>query len=131
MLCSWYNHWTSIIIEDVFRDHPNVLPAVGQVKKIDFFVHDVPFDLKVTYLPEGFLKDRRKADGLKPELTLLKKTVRACNIRFDENMSDAQLLEDLWNKVADHPARGSRELIAECASIVWQRLPNVKVIHGC
>ena len=24
VLCSWYNHWTSIIIEDVFRDHPNV-----------------------------------------------------------------------------------------------------------
>ena len=29
VLCSWYNHWTSIIIEDVFRDHPSVLPAVA------------------------------------------------------------------------------------------------------
>lgn len=42
VLCSWYNHWTSIIIEDVFRDHSHVLPAVGQVKKIDFFLNDVP-----------------------------------------------------------------------------------------
>ena len=24
VLCSWYNHWASIIIEDVFRDHPSV-----------------------------------------------------------------------------------------------------------
>ena len=60
MVCSWYNHWTSIIIEDIFKDHANVLPAVGLVKKIDFFVRDVPFDLKVTYLPEGYLKEKRQ-----------------------------------------------------------------------
>ena len=36
-LNSWYNHWTSILIEDLFKDHPNVLPTVGLVKKIDFF----------------------------------------------------------------------------------------------
>ncbi len=62
--CSWYNHWTSIIIEDIFKAHRNVLPAVGLVKKIDFFVHDVPFDLKVTYLPEGYVKDCRKQQKL-------------------------------------------------------------------
>ena len=36
-LNSWYNHWTSIIIEDLFKEHPNVLPTIGLVKKIDFF----------------------------------------------------------------------------------------------
>jgi hypothetical protein len=46
VICSWYNHWTSIIIEDIFKDHPNVLPAVGLVKKIDFFVRKIPFDIK-------------------------------------------------------------------------------------
>jgi hypothetical protein len=113
VLCSWYNHWTSIIIEDVFRDHPNVLPAVGQVKQIDFFLRDVPFDLKVTYLPEGFLKDKRKADKLKPELTLLKRAARSCEIKFDTSLSDSQLLEDLWKKVSDHPAPGSQQLIKD------------------
>ncbi len=44
VLCSWYNHWTSIIIEDIFKDHANVLPAVGLVKKIDFFIRDTPFE---------------------------------------------------------------------------------------
>ena len=39
--CSWYNHWSSIIIEDIFRDHRSVLPAVGLVKKIDFFVNEL------------------------------------------------------------------------------------------
>jgi hypothetical protein len=111
VLCSWYNHWTSIIIEDVFRDHANVLPAVGQVKKIDFFVRNVPFDLKVTYLPEGFVKDSRKAAGKRPELTLLKKAARDKNISFQKGMPDARLLEDLWTKVADHPDDDAKELV--------------------
>src|SRR5208337_5013298 len=80
VLCSWYNHWTSIVIEDVFKDHVNVLPAVGLVKKIDFFIKDIPFDLKVTYLPEGFLAQDRQQSGLRPELTLLKRAARQFNI---------------------------------------------------
>lgn len=48
-LNSWYNHWTSIIIEDLFKDHKIVLPTVGLVKKIDFFINDIPFDLKERY----------------------------------------------------------------------------------
>jgi len=64
-------------------------------------------------LPEGFLKDKRKADGHKPELTRLKGAARACGIEFDKKLSDAALLEDLWKKVDDHPAKGAQELIAE------------------
>jgi hypothetical protein len=113
VLCSWFNHWTSIVIEDVFRDHPNVLPAIGQVKKIDFFVHNVPFDLKVTYLPEGFVKDMRRQAGLRPELTLLRQGARARDIRFDNTFPDAKLLEDLWAKHRDHPSKASQQLIVE------------------
>ena len=47
VICSWYNHWTSIIIEDIFKDHADVLPAVGRTQKIDFFLRSIPFDLKV------------------------------------------------------------------------------------
>lgn len=103
VLCSWYNHWTSIIIEDIFRDHKKVLPAVGKVKKIDFFIGEVPFDLKVTYMPEGYFEDQRKRAGLKPELTLLKKVARDKGVDFDKKAKPAALLEDLWNKVGDHP----------------------------
>jgi len=35
-----YIHWTSIMIEESSKDHANVLPAVGLVKKIDFFIKD-------------------------------------------------------------------------------------------
>jgi len=111
--CSWFNHWTSILIEDVFRDHENVLPAVGKVKKIDFFINDVPFDLKVTYLPEGFIKEQRKARGLRPELTLLKGAAKNLKIAFDKTMAEARLVEDLWAKIKDHPDDLAQKLILE------------------
>ncbi|MCG3770962.1 MAG: hypothetical protein JW384_02142 [Nitrosomonadaceae bacterium] len=103
VLCSWYNHWTSILIEDIFRDHSNVIPALGQVKKIDFFVKGVPFDLKVTSLPEGYIAVKRKEQNLKPELTLLRGLARQHHIPFDKEMPNGRLLDDLWKKVSDHP----------------------------
>lgn len=113
VVCSWYNHWTSIIIEDIFKDHPNVLPAVGLVKKIDFFVRDTPFDLKVTYMPEGYLKEKRQAAALRPELTLLKRAARAHDLPISADLADAPLLQDLWAKISDHPAAECRQLIVE------------------
>ena len=113
VICSWYNHWTSILIEDLFKDHQNVLPAVGLVKKIDFFVKDVPFDLKVTYLPEGYLSDCRRNAGLRPELTLLKQAARQNNLPIASDLAAAALLQDLWAKVADHPAQSCKDLLLE------------------
>ncbi len=113
VICSWYNHWTSIIIEDIFKNHPNVLPAVGLVKKIDFFVHDTPFDLKVTYLPEGYLSRKRKVAGQRPELTLLKRAARKNNIPIAIDLANTGLLQDLWTKVSDHPSSVCKELVAE------------------
>ncbi|TXM67684.1 hypothetical protein [Methylobacterium sp. WL120] len=110
--CSWYNHWTSIIIEDIFKEHSAVLPAVGLVKKIDFFVRSVPFDLKVTYLPEGFVKIKRREDGERPELTLLKQQARRASIAIPSKMSDSDLLAHLWTVVADQPDNTSRTLAA-------------------
>lgn len=113
VLCSWYNHWSSIVIEDIFRDHPKVLPAVGLIKKVDFFINETPFDLKVTYLPEGFIKDKRKSENLRPEMTLLKRFARSNSIAFDGNLPNARLLEDLWTKIADYPSDNAANLINE------------------
>jgi hypothetical protein len=113
VLSSWYNHWSSIIIEDIFKDNHAVLPAVGLVKKIDFFVNDTPFDLKVTYLPEGYVSQIRRAAGLRPELTLLKQAARRHNVPFTQTLPDNQLLPDLWRKIEDHPSAACRQLIRE------------------
>ncbi len=111
--CSWYNHWTSIIIEDIFKDHPQVLPAVGLIKKVDFFIAFAPFDLKVTYLPEGYIKQRRAASGLRPELTLLKQAARHLGVHLDSTLPEARLLELLWMRLADHPQQSAQDLLHE------------------
>ena len=113
VLCSWYNHWTSIIVEDIFKDHRRVLPAVGLVKKMDFFVDDVPFDLKVTYLPEGYVKDRRKEENVRPEATLLKRVCRKFDVPIPSYMPESRLLENLWEMMQDHPSQDAQETISE------------------
>lgn len=114
-LCSWYNHWTSIIIEDIFKDHDRVLPSVGLVKQIDFFINDIPFDLKVTYFPEGYIKEKRKLDGKTPELTMLKKCARDNGVPYNSREMERSLLEDLWLKISDHHNPSCEYLISELA----------------
>jgi hypothetical protein len=96
VLCSWYNNWTSIIIEDIFKDHQRILPTVGLIKQVDFFIDDIPFDLKVTYVPKGFMENERRNRKLTiKELSELKKTAKIFNLPFDQNRPDNELLIDL------------------------------------
>ncbi len=111
--CSWYNHWSSILIEDIFKDHPSVLPAMGLVKKVDFFVHDFPFDLKVTYFPDGYMETLRRAEGLRPELTLLKAFCRQKEIWFDNGKPAGVLFTELLAKVTEYPSQVAQEFIAD------------------
>ena len=128
VLASWYNHWTSIIIEDIFKEHSSVIPAVGQIKKIDFFLNNKPFDLKVTYLPEGYIKDYRKTSGLRPELTLMKDLARKLDISFDPSVPESVLIPDLWRKLDDHPSdeahRMKRELYACRETLLNESIAN-------
>jgi len=107
-LNSWYNHWTSIVIEDIFKDHQNVLPTVGLVKKIDFFIKDVPFDLKVTYFPEQLMKDELKNSGFGNELTETKKVCRSLDIPIPGDLKNDALklhLQRILNESTDKTAK--------------------------
>jgi len=111
ILSSWYNHWSSILIEDMFKDHPDILPAVGLVKKVDFFWNDFPFDLKVTYFPDGYMKDKRRELGLRPELTELKQFARNNSIPINRELNDKELFTDLLTKISEHNNDGARTFI--------------------
>lgn len=100
-LNSWYNHWTSIIIEDLFKDHLSVLPTVGLVKKIDFFINDIPFDLKVTYFPEQLLADKLRDSGYGNELTEIKRACRSLKIFIPEDLNPKELKLHLLNKLRE------------------------------
>jgi len=111
-LNSWYNHWTSILIEDLFKDHETVLPTVGLVKKIDFFINDIPFDLKVTYFPEQLLADKLKAIGYGNELTMLKRICRELEIFIPTDIKPKALKLHLHNKVSEDQRKEAKDFIS-------------------
>ena len=53
-IASWYNHWSTILIEDRISLHPNVVPTLKNIAGIDIFFRNCPFDLKITYLPRNY-----------------------------------------------------------------------------
>ena len=111
VLNSWYNHWSSILIEDIFKDHKNILPTIGLIKKIDFFWDDFPFDLKVTYFPEGFMAEKRRELELRPQLTELKIFARENSIQFDKNNKDKEIFEEIFNKIKESKAIKTKEFL--------------------
>lgn len=101
VLNSWYNHWSSILIEHIFKSHPSVLPTVGQIKSVDFFIENTPFDLKVTYLPAEYIKQKRKEKGLPVELTYLKKMAGEIGIVFNNRSKPADIHYEIVEKMKD------------------------------
>jgi len=99
--CSWYNHWTSILIEDIFKDHKKVTPTVGLVKKIDFFIGNIPFDLKVTYFPEGFMSERRKIAGLPTESQEIKRFAKTSGIKYNKEQKEKAISSELFTRIAE------------------------------
>lgn len=102
VLNSWYNHWSSILIEHIFKSHSSVLPTVGQIKSVDFFINNIPFDLKVTYLPAEYIKFKRKAKGLPVEFTYLKQKATEAGISYDKKeKKDSVIYYEIVEKMKD------------------------------
>lgn len=54
VICSWFNHWTTVLIEEHISAHKSVIPTLKPIKGTDIFFDGQPFDLKVTYLPRNY-----------------------------------------------------------------------------
>jgi len=101
VLNSWYNYWSNVLIENIFKSHSSVLPTVGQIKSVDFFVGDIPFDLKVTFLPAKYIKQKRKEKGFSVELTFLKQKAKEANISYDKNAKSTDVSYEITEKMKD------------------------------
>ena len=101
VLNSWYNHWSSILIEHIFKSHSSVLPTVGKIKSVDFFINNIPFDLKVTYLPVGYIGFKRKEKGFPVELTYLKRKAKEGKITFDKAAKPEDIYYEIVEKMKD------------------------------
>lgn len=107
---SWYNNWTSYLIESIFKRHPRVLSAVGEIKSVDFFIDNYPVDLKVTYFPETYVHGCLKDILGCTELTWLKHQARQFNISPDKNLSDAKQFFYIREELENH---GHSEVISQ------------------
>ena len=99
---SWYNNWTSYLIESIFKKHERVLSAIGEIKSVDFFIDKYPIDLKVTYFPNEFMEKKLKEKIGNKELAWLKKEARKVKISPDKNLSDAEQLTFLKEELENH-----------------------------
>lgn len=116
VLNSWYNHWSSILIEHIFKSHPSILPTVGQIKSVDFFIKNIPFDLKVTYFPSEYLKSKRKEKNLPVELTFLKRKAKELSINFDKTAKTSNIYYEITEKLKDRNDIASQSVLNQLKS---------------
>ncbi len=132
VFCSWYNHWSSILIEQIFNKHHIVLPAIGKIKKVDFFINDMPFDLKVTYLPSNFIETKRREKGLKPELSELKQKAKELKISFDSSAVNNSIYYEITEKMKDKNDKFCKETLIkihnERLEILKETIKNPKTL---
>jgi hypothetical protein len=69
-LSSWFNHWSTVFLEDLINENKNVIPIIKKVKGVDIIWNEQPVDIKVTNLPKEWFKDRYNIDDAikNPEL---------------------------------------------------------------
>jgi hypothetical protein len=132
ILSSWYNLWSSILIEDMIKDHPDVLPTIGKVKKVDFFWNDFPFDLKVTYFPKTFMQLKRKEMGLDQEIKELKRFAKKNNIYFNSDSKEDEIFQELLTKISEDTSTEATEFVrgfrATRTTIVADTLKHPKAL---
>lgn len=101
VISSWYNYWSSVLIEGIFREHKKVIGVPGKIKTVDFFIENYPFDLKVTYLPqEYFLKIYRKIFQ-QNEISFLKQSAKILSIDFDKTASTTNISCEIETRISD------------------------------
>jgi len=100
VICTWYNHWTTVIIEDLISSHPKVIPTLKNIKGIDLFFDGQPFDLKTTYMPAGYLNAANAVSKPKDLAIWLYENQGAQRFGADNRLfvilHDTQKPEDSW-----------------------------------
>jgi len=85
----------------LFKRHANVVSAVGEIKSVDFFLKDIPIDLKVTYFPNQYMDLKLKDKLGKRELSWLKQKAMKVGVVTDNSQTDAQTLYTLSEKLSE------------------------------
>jgi phage antirepressor YoqD-like protein len=104
VIATWYNHWTTVLIEDHISHHPRVIPTLKKYKGIDIFFDDQPFDLKITYLPRDYTLEKALQNP-KRLIVWLYENQGAQRFGADNRLfvvlADKKNLEDSWKLKRD------------------------------
>lgn len=120
---SWYNNWTSYLVESIFKKHRRVLSAVGEIKSVDFFIDNNPIDLKVTYFPVAYMQGKLKEMLGNTEMTWLKRQAKSFGITPDKNLSDSEQYNFLKEELEIH---SHSEVVSNLTSIKKQIVDNAR-----
>ena len=124
LLNSWYNYWSSVLIENLFRRTPGVLPAPGKIKNVDFFVDDFPFDLKVTYLPKEFAASVRKQLDIPDPMKILRTYAKRRRITVSEDSAPEQERYEIIERMKDSREPDAKSVLSSVAA-GWS-----KIVHS-
>lgn len=120
---SWYNNWTSYLIESIFKKHDRVLSAVGEIKSVDFFIDNNPVDLKVTYFPVAYMGEKLKERLGNHELTWLKREAKKFGILPDKNLSNTDQYKHLKEELENN---GHTDVITRLTNIRKQIVDDAR-----
>lgn len=104
VIATWYNHWTTVLIEDHISHHPRIIPTLKNYKGIDIFFDDQPFDLKITYLPKDYALEKAFQNTKDLIIWLYEKQGAqrfGADNRFFVVLSDKNNLEESWKLKRD------------------------------
>ncbi len=100
VICTWYNHWTTVVIEDLISSHPKVIPTLKNIKGVDLFFDGQPFDLKTTYMPAAYPNPANAISNPKELAIWLYENQGALRFGADNRLfvilHDSQKPEDSW-----------------------------------
>lgn len=111
---SWYNNWTSFLIESLFKQSKRVISAVGEIKSVDFFIDEFPIDLKVTFFPKQFMEEKLKVKLGKSKISWLKGKAKNVGITVDSKTSVPQQVYTLKEKLYEN---GHIDILNELKSV--------------
>lgn len=112
LLNSWYNYWSSVLIENLFKRNVRVLPAYGKIKNVDFFVDNFPFDLKVTYMPQEYASLTRKRLEIDEPLKILKAYAKKHGISYSREDSPEQVRYEIIEQMKDSKSADAKSVLA-------------------
>lgn len=110
---SWYNNWTSFLIESLFKRNSRVISAVGEIKSVDFFIDNFPIDLKVTFFPNQYMEEKLSQLLGKSKYSWLKQKAKEANITVDSALSQSLQLYTITEKLYE---KGKTDILDELKS---------------